>query len=124
MIISHAEIFFYRIVFLCWNINGMITTLGHTLYYHIGSRISSLYIVFIIQSKFQFQIFNQHQNIFVIQCYLCFEIGLRYLSHCNIVGFLLLYYTLLLTPFTQHSWELGYLTTSNSSIFPLSTLIL
>ena len=59
-----------------------------------------------------------------MDCLLCFEIGLRYLSHCNIVGFLLLYYTLLLTPFTQHSWELGYLTTSNSSIFPLSTLIL
>jgi len=35
---------------------------------------------------------------------LCFEIGLRYLSHSNIGGFLLLSYTLLLTPFSQHSW--------------------
>lgn len=31
---------------------------------------------------------------------LCFEIGLRYLSHSNIGGFLLLSYMLLLTPFS------------------------
>ena len=56
-------------------LSGIIRSLGDSRTPLVFLILSSLMnvvldIVFIVQSKFQFQIFNKHQNIFIIRCYL------------------------------------------------------